>query len=204
MSEPMKSHFFAHLFRMKLINRWPLMRNVTTENVAEHSHQVAMVAHMLAVIGQLKFKSHIVPERVATLALYHDASEVLTGDLPTPVKYFNPQMAIEYKKIEAIAENKLLSMLPEELQHPYRELLLSAEYNDEEKLLVKAADNLCAYLKTIEEIAAGNHEFTIAKRRLEKMLCAYVKPEVKYFLDVFVPSFFLSLDEISLDEEQGN
>ena len=204
MSEPMQSHFFAHLFRMKLINRWPLMRNVNTENVAEHSHQVAMVAHMLAVIGQLKFASRIVPERVATLALYHDASEVLTGDLPTPVKYFNPQIAIEYKKIEAIAENKLLSMLPEELQQAYRQLLLSAEYNDEEKLLVKAADNLCAYVKTIEEIAAGNHEFTIAKRRLEKMLCSYPQPEVKYFLDVFVPSFFLSLDEISLEEEQGN
>ena len=201
MNEQTTSHFFAHLFRMKLINRWPLMRNVNTENVAEHSHQVAMVAHMLAVIGQLKFGSTIVPERVATLALYHDASEVLTGDLPTPVKYFNPQIAIEYKKIEAIAENKLISMLPEEIQQAYRELLLSAEYNEAEKALVKAADNLCAYVKTIEEIAAGNHEFTIAKRRLEKMLQAYPQPEVQYFLTTFVPSFFLSLDEISLEEE---
>jgi 5'-deoxynucleotidase len=201
MNEQTTSHFFAHLFRMKLINRWPLMRNVNIENVAEHSHQVAMVAHMLAVIGQLKFGSTIVPERVATLALYHDASEVLTGDLPTPVKYFNPQIAIEYKKIEAIAENKLLSMLPEEIQQAYRELLLSAEYNEAEKALVKAADNLCAYVKTIEEIAAGNHEFTIAKRRLEKMLQAYPQPEVQYFLTTFVPSFFLSLDEISLEEE---
>jgi 5'-deoxynucleotidase len=204
MNDQSTSHFFAHLFRMKLINRWPLMRNVNTENVAEHSHQVAMVAHMLAVIGQLKFDSKISPERVATLALYHDASEVLTGDLPTPVKYFNPQIAIEYKKIEAIAENKLLTMLPADLQQAYRELLLSAEYNEAEKLLVKAADNLCAYVKTIEEIAAGNHEFTIAKRRLEKMLSTSAQPEVHYFLQVFVPSFFLSLDEISLEEDPNN
>lgn len=204
MSEPTTSHFFAHLFRMKLISRWPLMRNVTSENVAEHSHQVAMVAHMLAVIGQLKFQSTILPERVATLALYHDASEVLTGDLPTPVKYFNPQIAIEYKKIEAIAENKLLTMLPLDLQQAYQQLLLSAEYNEAEKYLVKAADHLCAYVKTIEEIAAGNHEFTIAKRRLEKMLRAYPQPEVQYFLDTFVPSFSLSLDEISFDEDHLN
>ncbi len=203
MSEPTQSHFFAHLFRMKLINRWPLMRHVNIENVAEHSHQVALVAHMLALVGQLKFNSQISPERVATLALYHDASEVLTGDLPTPVKYFNPQIAIEYKKIEAIAEHKLLGMLPLELQAAYQELILSAEYNEAEKQLVKAADNLCAYVKTIEEIAAGNHEFTIAKRRLEKMLLAHPQPEVQYFLQTFVPSFFLSLDEISLEEEQS-
>ncbi|MCT6700669.1 5'-deoxynucleotidase [Rheinheimera sp. 4Y26] len=195
-----QSHFFAHLFRMKLINRWPLMRNVNIENVAEHSHQVAMVAHMLAVIGQQLFKGTINPERVAALALFHDASEVITGDLPTPVKYFNPQIAVEYKKIEAIAEQKLLSMLPPELQAVYQPLLLSAEYNEAEKRLVKAADHLCAYLKAIEEISAGNHEFTIAKRRLEKMLQSYPEPEVQYFLHTFAASFSLTLDEISLDE----
>ncbi len=195
-----QSHFFAHLFRMKLINRWPLMRNVNIENVAEHSHQVAMVAHMLAVIGQQLFKGFIHPERVATLALFHDASEVITGDLPTPVKYFNPQIAVEYKKIEAIAEQKLLSMLPPELQAVYQPLLLSAEYNEAEKRLVKAADHLCAYLKAIEEISAGNHEFTIAKRRLEKMLQSYPEPEVQYFLQTFAASFSLTLDEISLED----
>ncbi|WP_333798240.1 5'-deoxynucleotidase [Rheinheimera sp.] len=195
-----QSHFFAHLFRMKLINRWPLMRNVNIENVAEHSHQVAMVAHMLAVIGQQLFKGSIHPERVATLALFHDASEVITGDLPTPVKYFNPQIAVEYKKIEAIAEQKLLSMLPPELQAVYQPLLLSAEYNEAEKRLVKAADHLCAYLKAIEEISAGNHEFTIAKRRLEKMLQSYPEPEVQYFLQTFAASFSLTLDEISLED----
>ncbi|ALZ77077.1 5'-deoxynucleotidase [Rheinheimera sp. F8] len=195
------SHFFAHLFRMKLINRWPLMRNINTENVAEHSHQVALVAHMLAVIERQYFGGNLDPERVATLALFHDASEVLTGDLPTPVKYFNPQIADEYKKIEAIAEQKLLSMLPPELQTVYRDYLLGECYSPTEKLLVKAADNLCAYLKTLEEITAGNREFTIARRRLEKMLAAAQSPAVQYFLDTFVPSFALSLDEISLDQE---
>ncbi len=195
------SHFFAHLFRMKLINRWPLMRNINTENVAEHSHQVALVAHMLAVIDRQYFGGDLDPERVATLALFHDASEVLTGDLPTPVKYFNPQIADEYKKIEAIAEQKLLSMLPPELQSVYRDYLLGECYSPAEKLLVKAADNLCAYLKTLEEITAGNREFTIARRRLEKMLTAAQSPAVQYFLDTFVPSFALSLDEISLEQE---
>ncbi|WP_337878846.1 5'-deoxynucleotidase [Rheinheimera sp.] len=191
------SHFFAHLFRMKLINRWPLMRNVTTENVAEHSHQVAVVAHMLATIRRELFQGEINPDRVATLALFHDASEVLTGDLPTPVKYFNAQIAQEYKKIEQIAEQKLLAMLPPELQAHYERLLLSDSYSQTEKQLVKAADTLCAYGKTLEEISAGNHEFVLAQKRLEGMLATYDLPEVKYFLQVFVPSFSLSLDEIS-------
>ena len=194
------SHFFAHLFRMKLIQRWPLMRNVSRENVAEHSHQVAMVAHMLAVVGQQLYGGTLQPERVATLALFHDASEVITGDLPTPVKYFNPQIAVEYKKIEAIAEQRLLSMLPPELQAVYQQLLPGSAYTEAEKSLVKAADHLCAYLKTIEEISAGNHEFMIAKRRLEKMLASYPQPEVQYFLNTFTASFALSLDEISQDE----
>lgn len=195
-----QSHFFAQLFRMKLIQRWPLMRNINRENVAEHSHQVAMVAHMLATIGQQLYQGQILPERVATLALFHDASEVITGDLPTPVKYFNPQIAQEYKKIEAIAEQRLLSLLPAELQQAYQPYLLSEQYSSAEKLLVKAADHLCAYVKTIEEISAGNHEFVQAQRRLEKMLSNYEQPEVQYFLKVFCPSFALSLDEISQEE----
>lgn len=195
------SHFFAHLFRMKLINRWPLMRNVSTENVAEHSHQVALVAHMLAMIDQRFYGGTVSAERVAVLALFHDASEVLTGDLPTPVKYFNPQIALEYKKIESIAEQKLLGMLPPELQDDYASLLCGEQYSEPEQQIVKAADNLCAYLKTLEEITAGNREFTIAKRRLENSLKAHPLPAVHYFLKVFVPSFALSLDEISLEQE---
>lgn len=197
----MSSHFMAHLFRMKLIRRWPLMRNVNEENVAEHSHQVALVAHLLAVIGQQYYGRSIDAGRVASLALFHDASEVLTGDLPTPVKYFNPQIAIEYKKIETIAEQRLLQMLPAELQPYYQSLLLSEGYSNEEKQLVKAADNLCAYLKTIEEISAGNHEFVLAKKRLEKMLAESALPEVTHFLSHFADSFKLSLDEISQDQQ---
>lgn len=191
----------AHLFRMKLIRRWPLMRNVNEENVAEHSHQVALVAHLLAVIGQHYYGRQIDAGRVASLALFHDASEVLTGDLPTPVKYFNPQIAVEYKKIETVAEQRLLQMLPPELQPYYDSLILSQGYTDEEKLLVKAADNLCAYLKTVEEISAGNHEFVLAKKRLEKMLSESTLPEVQHFLTHFADSFSLSLDEISQDQQ---
>ncbi len=196
----MSSHFMAHLFRMKLIRRWPLMRNVNEENVAEHSHQVAIVAHLLAIIGQHYFGRTIDAGRVASLALFHDASEVLTGDLPTPVKYFNPQIAIEYKKIESIAEQRLLRMLPAELQPYYSDLLLSSGYSEDEKQLVKAADNLCAYLKTVEEITAGNQEFVIAKKRLEAMLAAANLPEVQFFMQHFVQSFALSLDEISQEQ----
>ncbi|MDU6412193.1 MAG: 5'-deoxynucleotidase [Yersiniaceae bacterium] len=194
-----QSHFFAHLSRLKLINRWPLMRNVRTENVSEHSLQVAFVAHALAVIKNRKFNGNVSAERVALLAMYHDASEVITGDLPTPVKYYNPQIAHEYKKIEKIAQQKLLEMLPEELQNDFRPLLDEQCYTEEEKHVVKQADALCAYLKCLEELSAGNNEFTLAKARLEKTLALRHSPEMDYFMTVFVPSFSLSLDEISLD-----
>ncbi|MFU9136805.1 5'-deoxynucleotidase [Erwinia tasmaniensis] len=192
-----QSHFFAHLSRLKLINRWPLMRNVRTENVSEHSLQVAMVAHALAVIKNQKFNGSLNAERIALMAMYHDASEVLTGDLPTPVKYYNAQIAREYKKIEKIAQLKLIDMLPEELQAAYRPLLDEHQHSEEETAIVKQADALCAYLKCLEELSAGNHEFQLAKARLEKTLTARHSPEMDYFVAVFVPSFSLSLDEIS-------
>ncbi|AIX48763.1 MULTISPECIES: 5'-deoxynucleotidase [Pantoea] len=192
-----QSHFFAHLSRLKLINRWPLMRNVRTENVSEHSLQVAMVAHALAVIKNLKFAGELNPDRIAMLALYHDASEVLTGDLPTPVKYYNAQIAHEYKKIEKIAQQKLIEMLPPELQEAYRPLIDEHHYSAAEQAVVKQADALCAYLKCLEELSAGNHEFSLAKTRLEKTLTERRSPEMDYFMEVFVPSFTLSLDEIS-------
>ncbi|NDL65298.1 5'-deoxynucleotidase [Acerihabitans arboris] len=194
-----QSHFFAHLSRLKLINRWPLMRNVRTENVSEHSLQVAFVAHALAVINNRKFGGVLNPERIALLAMYHDTSEVLTGDMPTPIKYFNAQMAHEYKNIEKIAQQKLISMLPEELREDYRTLLDEEHYLPAEKAVVKQADTLCAYLKCLEEISAGNNEFTMAMARLEKTLEQRRSPEMDYFMTVFVPSFSLSLDEISQD-----
>lgn len=194
-----QSHFFAHLSRLKLISRWPLMRNVRTENVSEHSLQVAFVAHALAVIKNRKFEGNLNAERLALLAMYHDASEVLTGDMPTPIKYYNAQIAHEYKKIEKIAQQKLVEMLPEELQQDYRMLLDDHYTSEEERLIVKQADALCAYLKCLEELSAGNAEFTLAKARLEKTLQLRHSPEMDYFMTVFVPSFSLSLDEISQD-----
>ncbi|MCA6925093.1 5'-deoxynucleotidase [Pectobacterium versatile] len=194
-----QSHFFAHLSRLKLISRWPLMRNVRTENVSEHSLQVAFVAHALAVIKNRKFEGSLNAERIALLAMYHDASEVLTGDMPTPIKYYNAQIAHEYKKIEKIAQQKLVEMLPEELQQDYRMLLDDNYTSEEERAIVKQADALCAYLKCLEELSAGNAEFTLAKARLEKTLQLRHSPEMDYFMTVFVPSFSLSLDEISQD-----
>ncbi|WP_392560812.1 5'-deoxynucleotidase [Orbus sturtevantii] len=194
------SHFFAHLSRLKLINRWPLMRNVRTENVSEHSLQVAFVAHALAIIKNRKFNGQVNPERIALMAMYHDASEVLTGDMPTPTKYYNPQIAIEYKKIEKIAQNKLIDMLPVDLREDFRPLIDDDFYSEQEKSIVKQADVLCAYLKTIEELSAGNNEFKLAEQRLNKTLSERDSPEMDYFIDVFVPSFNLSLDEITLDE----
>ena len=195
------SHFFAHLARMKLIYRWPLMRNVQKENISEHSLQVAMVAHALALIENRKFGGTLNPEQAALLALYHDATEVLTGDLPTPIKYHNPAIASEYKKIEKLAEQRLLAMLPAEFIEDFRPLLDSSQQELSAARLVKAADTLCAYSKCLEELAAGNHEFELAKRRLEKMLDERMTPTVRYFLEVFMPSFALTLDEMSLERD---
>ncbi|MEC5343588.1 5'-deoxynucleotidase [Brenneria populi] len=194
-----QSHFFAHLSRLKLISRWPLMRNVRTENVSEHSLQVAFVAHALAVIKNRRFNGNVSAERIALLAMYHDASEVLTGDMPTPIKYYNAQIAHEYKKIEKIARQKLVDMLPAELQRDFQSLLNEQHMSEEERAIVKQADALCAYLKCLEELSAGNTEFTLAKARLEKTLQQRQSPEMDYFMAVFIPSFSLSLDEISQD-----
>ena len=194
------SHFFAHISRLKLIYRWPLMRNVNRENVQEHSHQVAVVGHCLAIIKNQLFGGQVNADKIATTALFHDASEVLTGDLPTPVKYFNKDIATAYKAIERAAEHKLIGMVPAELRDVYQGLLTQNSISDEERVLVKAADTLCAYIKTLEEIHAGNHEFEVAKKRLETTLFNNPLPEVSYFLDVFIPSYSISLDEISVQE----
>jgi 5'-deoxynucleotidase len=192
-----QSHFFAHLARMKLIQRWPLMRSISSENISEHSLQVAFVAHALALIKNKKFDGQLNPEHIALLGMYHDTSEVLTGDLPTPVKYYNPDIAQEYKKIEAAAEQRLLSMLPEEFQDDFAPFLISGTASEEEQSIVKQADTICAYLKCLEELSAGNHEYEQAKRRLEETLEQRKSPEMDYFLTTFAPSFELSLDEIS-------
>ena len=190
----MKSHFFAYVSRMRFIQRWALMRNTAPENVQEHSHQVAVLAHALAVIRNEKFGGTVDPGAVAVAALYHDASEILTGDMPTPIKYDNPAIRKAYKDVEAVAEGKLLAMLPEELQAVYAPILTPTD--PEVIRLVKAADKLSAYIKCVEELKAGNNEFREAAAQTRKSLEAYELPEVVYFLEPFMDSFALTLDEL--------
>jgi len=190
----MRSHFFAYISRMRFIQRWALMRNTAQENVQEHSHQVAVLAHALAVIRNEKFGGQVDAGQVAVAALYHDASEILTGDMPTPIKYFNPGIQKAYKEVEAVAEQKLADMLPEELQGAYADILTVADEDVER--LVKAADKLSAYIKCVEELKAGNNEFREAAAQTRKALEAYGLPEVNYFMDTFMESFSLTLDEL--------
>ncbi len=189
------SHFFAYLSRMKFIQRWGLMRNSRVENVQEHSLRVAQIAHALALIRNRKFGGALEPGRVAILALYHDAGEVLTGDLPSPIKYFNPGIREAYHAIESSAAERLLQMVPEELAADYRDAILPGD--DEHVQIVKAADKLCAYMKCLEETAAGNKEFSHAETALEEQVRAIALPEVDYFVSTFIPSFRLTLDELN-------
>ncbi len=186
-------HFFAYLSRMRFINRWSLMRNSYTENIQEHSHQVAVLAHALAVIRNEKFGGHVDPGAAAVAALYHDASEILTGDMPTPIKYFNPEIRTAYQAVEAVAQQRLLEMLPEEFQGIYGPILRE---EGETAQLVKAADKLSAYIKCVEELKAGNLEFRAAAEQCRAALEACALPELDYFLDTFMESFSLSLDEM--------
>ena len=190
------SHFFAYLSRMKFIKRWGLMHNTYPDNIQEHSLQVAMIAHTLALVRNRVFGGNIDAERTAVLALYHDAGEVLTGDLPAPIKYFNPEIKRAYKEIESKATRKLLAMLPEVLQEDYESLLFETGMDREQREIVKAADKLSAYIKCLEELAAGNQEFSKAEKALRDSVEALDLPEVKYFLETFMPSFSLTLDEL--------
>jgi 5'-deoxynucleotidase len=186
------SHFFAYLSRMRFIRRWGLMHSTQIENIQEHSLRVAMIAHALAIIRNRLFGGAVNADRLAVLAMYHDASEVLTGDLPRPVKYFNPEIEASYRRIEAVARGKLLAMLPEALRRDYAALL-----QQEEADLVKAADKLCAYMKCLEEVTAGNREFAEAEKTLRQTIEAIELPEVRYFVATFVPSFRLTLDDLT-------
>ena len=190
----MNSHFFAYISRMRFIQRWALMRNTAPENVQEHSHQAAVLAHALAVIRNEKFGGTVDPGLTAAAALYHDASEILTGDMPTPIKYMNPAIQSAYKDVEAVAERKLLAMLPEELRGAYAPVL--TDVDPEVERLVKAADKLSAYIKCVEELKAGNAEFREAAAQTRRALEGYGLPEVTYFLETFMDSFSLTLDEL--------
>ena len=190
----MKSHFFAYISRMRYIPRWALMRNSFSENVQEHSHMVAVLAHALAVIRNEVFDGHIDAGQVAVYALYHDATEIITGDMPTPIKYYNPEIKNSYKKVERVAADKLISLLPEKLRDTYRPVLY--EQDEEIHRLVKAADKLSAYIKCVEELKAGNNEFKRAAEQTYRALADMRLPELDYFLAYCLDSFSMTLDEL--------
>ena len=196
----MSYNFFAYLSRMRYIERWSLMRNALPENIQEHSHMVAVIAHALGVIRRDVLGVPCNPEEYAAVALYHDCSEILTGDLPTPIKYYSPEIMGAYRQVEALACEKLLATLPRELQGAFRPML-SGETAERCHDLVKAADKLSAYIKCIEERRAGNDDFLSAERSTRQALEDYHLPEVDYFLLYFIPAFELTLDELGTIED---
>lgn len=191
----MSFSFFACLSRLKLIRRWSLMRNTVPENDAEHSLQVAMIAHAIAVIARDRYGKQINPEHVLSLAVYHDATEVMTGDLPTPVKYHNDELRGAYHQLEALSADRLLALLPEDMQPAFIPYMKQEPgYNH---TLVKAADRISAYIKCMEEQRAGNREFDYAAENIRKSIADIDLPEVKDFLRDFLPAFDMTLDEIN-------
>ncbi|MGN0153421.1 MAG: 5'-deoxynucleotidase [Lachnospiraceae bacterium] len=190
------SPFFAMISRMKYINRWALMRNSYPENISEHSLEVGMIAHVLALISNKKYGSHLNAERAALIGMYHDCTEIITGDMPTPIKYYNAETKEAYKNVEKQAANELLSMLPDYLYEEYASILFPRE--DEAYLwkLVKAADRLSAYIKCIEEEKAGNKEFASAKAAVYRKLTEMDLPEVRDFIREFMESYKKTLDEL--------
>ena len=194
-----KSTFLAWILRMPLIKRWALMHSIKKENIAEHSHQVAVIAHLLAVIKNQYFSGQLSPERAATIALYHEVSETKLQDINHVTKYHNPDLTKEFKKLEEIAEIECLHSLPEQLRETFKPLLVQSCVEPEYKNVVKAADIISAYLKACDEINYNNHEFRHVKPRLETMLAHYIDtmPEVKYFMEVFKDNCFVSVDKLS-------
>jgi len=187
--------FYAYLSRMRYITRWGLMRNSYTENVQEHSHMVAVLAHALALISRKVYgNNNVSPEACATAALFHDAGEIITGDLPTPIKYFSPEIHDAYKQVEAVAADRLLDMLPEELREDYGPLL--REEDPETARFVKAADKLSAHIKCLEEQKGGNTDFDTAARQTWEAMQDKGTPELKWFLEHCLPPFTLNLDQL--------
>lgn len=191
----MANEFYALMGRMRYITRWGLMRNTFSENISEHSHMTAVLAHALALIRRdiLNLPTPA-PDRCAVAALYHDASEILTGDLPTPIKYYNPDIKEAYKQVERIAGNRLLDMLPPQLRASYEHLVLE----DEEDVLpfVRAADKLCAHIKCLEEQKTGNTEFDTAAKQTWEAMKTMARPELDWFLDNCLGAFALNLDQL--------
>ena len=190
----MGNHFFAYISRMRCVKRWALMRNTEEENISEHSHMVAVLAHALAVIENRVYGGSVDADRAAVVALYHDATEILTGDMPTPIKYYNPDIRDAYRKVERVAEEKLLSMLPHDIRQEYVPLLQNRD--DAVRRIVKAADKLSAYIKCVEELKAGNLEFKRAAEQTRAALEAMQLPALDYFLLNCMDSFSKTLDEL--------
>lgn len=197
-------HFFSMLSRMKYINRWGLMRNTRNENICEHSLETALVAHALATIGNQKFGKDYDPDRAAMLAVLHDASEIITGDMPTPVKYHSEEIRRAYAEVEDMAVEHLVSMLPEEMRPAYRELMtMSGEGDEDLKSLVKAADRISAVIKCVEERRSGNHDFHKAEQTITKSITDMHLPEADYFMKEFLPSYGLTIEEQDYTREAG-
>jgi 5'-deoxynucleotidase len=197
----MNENFFALIGRMRYIGRWGLMRNSLPENVQEHSHMVAVIAHALGVIRRDIFMEPCDPNSLAAAALFHDASEILTGDLPTPIKYHSGEITEAYRGVERVAVEKLVNMLPVELKDAYEPILCGRVGEDSEKL-IKAADRLAAFIKCIEERKAGNNEFLSAEKQTLSRIHAMRLREADYFIEHFIPAFELDLDELGMMEEE--
>ncbi len=192
----MGSHFFAYISKIRWVVRWGLKRNAIPENVMEHSWEVATIAHALALIGNRRFGEQYDANAVAAAALYHDVSEVITGDMPTPIKYHSEGMQKAFKNVEVQAELELIQLLPEDLRADFKALVVSSEVSPQIKRLIKGADTIAAYLKCQEELKAGNNEFSKALQDVATRLKNFNMPEVNTFLELFAPSYKLTLDEL--------
>lgn len=195
----MESNFYATIARMKYIERWALMRNTRPETLSEHTLEVSMIAHALCVIGNVRYGKQLDANQAAIIGMYHDASEIITGDMPTPIKYYNPSIKEAFKSIEDEANNKLLAQLPDDLKTSYQSIFFKAEEHLYEWKLVKAADKLSAMIKCLEEEKTGNREFVKAKEATEKSLLKLADelPEVGDFMRDCLPAYSKTLDELN-------
>ncbi len=194
--ERVRSHFYAYISKLRWLQRWGMKRNVIVENVMEHSWEVATITHVLALARNRFFDGDVDVGAVVVAALYHDCNEVITGDMPSPIKYHSPEITRAYKAIEKEADRQLLDLLPEDLQPDFRDVLLEERLPEEHRQLIKAADTLAAYLKCEAEVQAGNVEFSGAREDVRRRVEKLALPEAQYFLDTFAPSYRLTLDEI--------
>lgn len=193
----MKGNFFAMMYRLKYIERWSLMKNTDVEKVSEHSLEVGMIAHALAVIGNARFNKNLNVEKVALIGMYHDSAEIITGDMPTPVKYYNKEVQYAMKEVENVANKKLLSMLPDDMKPYYESIFFKKEEDEYLWKLVKAADKISALIKCMEELNTGNQEFRSAEASLRRKVLDCDIEEVQVFIKEFLPAYGNTLDELS-------